>query len=293
MGGSDGFVHAYRPDGSELPGLAGARRRRRRCTPAGARSSRARCRTALGGAILASVAAADMDRDGVPEVVAADMEGKVYAWDDGGNLLFRRGSNIDYSGKPLQPFEDVRYVRSNPTRASDAARSTGSSAPPCWSTSTATTAAARDRGRRDGPPRLRVERRRLARAGFPVLVVDPTKVASVDSQTHAVTFNANAGEALNQGAIIDTPAVGDLTGDGHPEIVVGTNEEYATNQGNEGPLNSVDVQRRDGGAARAGRRHPLRRQPRRGPREDERARVRDPPRGRGPRRRPLPARAGR
>ena len=53
-----------------------------------------------------------------------------------------------------------------------------------------------------------------------------------------MTFNANAGEALNQGAIIDTPAVGDLTGDARPEIVVGTNEEYATNQGNEGPLNS-------------------------------------------------------
>ena len=64
--------------------------------------------------------------------------------------------------------------------------------------------------------------------GFPVLVVDPSKVASIDPQTHAVTFNANAGEALNQGAIIDTPAVGDLTGDGRPEIVVGTNEEYAT-----------------------------------------------------------------
>jgi hypothetical protein len=74
--------------------------------------------------------------------------------------------------------------------------------------------------------------------GFPVLVVDPGKVSSVDPQTHAVTFNANAGDALNQGAIIDTPAVGDLSGDGRPEIVVGTNEEYLTNQGDEGPINS-------------------------------------------------------
>ena len=63
-------------------------------------------------------------------------------------------------------------------------------------------------------------------AGFPVLVVDRSKISAIDSQTHAPTFNASAGAELDQGAIIDTPAVGDLDGDGKPEIVVGTNEEY-------------------------------------------------------------------
>ena len=139
VGGSDGFVHAYRPDGSELAGWpvrgdipplhTGGR-----AFQSGAVSDN------VGGAILSSVAAADMDRDGAPEVVGADMEGKVYAWDDRGNLLFRRGSNPDFSGKPLQPFEDVRYVRSNPDESKRRRRSTGSSAPPCWSISTATTA---------------------------------------------------------------------------------------------------------------------------------------------------------
>ena len=61
--------------------------------------------------------------------------------------------------------------------------------------------------------------------GYPVLVVDPAKVGSVDPQTHAVTFAGDAGSFM-QGAIIDTPAVGDVTGDGVPEVIVGTNEEY-------------------------------------------------------------------
>ena len=34
------------------------------------------------------------------------------------------------------------------------------------------------------------------------------------------------GADLQQGPIVDTAAVGDITGDGQPEIVVGTNEEY-------------------------------------------------------------------
>ncbi|HET6829718.1 MAG TPA: calcium-binding protein, partial [Solirubrobacterales bacterium] len=73
--------------------------------------------------------------------------------------------------------------------------------------------------------------------GYPVLVVDPAKVGSVDPATHAITFAPDAGSFM-QGAIIDTPAVGDITGDGRPEIVVGTNEEYdePPNLGNPGGL---------------------------------------------------------
>src|SRR4051812_43019571 len=65
--------------------------------------------------------------------------------------------------------------------------------------------------------------------GYPVLVIDRDKVDSIDPQTHVPTFKADAGDALNQGAIVDTPAVGDLDGsdDGKLEIVVGTNEEYS------------------------------------------------------------------
>jgi hypothetical protein len=64
--------------------------------------------------------------------------------------------------------------------------------------------------------------------GFPALVIDREKITAVDATTHAPTFKPESeiGKELNQGAIIDTPAVGDLDGDDKPEIVVGTNEEY-------------------------------------------------------------------
>src|SRR5205814_469232 len=43
----------------------------------------------------------------------------------------------------------------------------------------------------------------------------------------------------NQGAIIDTPAVADITGDGKPEILVGTNEEYPA--GDDGGFNAGNL----------------------------------------------------
>ena len=148
-------------------GLAGARR------PAAAAHRRARVHSGevsddLGGAILASVAAADIDRDGAPEVVGADMEGKVYVWDDGGNaavqarvehrLLRQAAAAVrERALRALQPDESKRHRTQHGFVGS----------PGAGRPRRQRRRAARDRGRGDGPPRLRLERRRLAGARLP------------------------------------------------------------------------------------------------------------------------------
>ena len=86
--------------------------------------------------------------------------------------------------------------------------------------------------------------------GFPVLLVDESKVAAIDNRTHRITFKPDAG-SQQQGAIVATPAVADLDGDADengedelPEIVVGTNEEYSAGAGevfNAGAANGASV----------------------------------------------------
>ncbi|HWE33652.1 MAG TPA: hypothetical protein VG410_09215 [Solirubrobacteraceae bacterium] len=62
--------------------------------------------------------------------------------------------------------------------------------------------------------------------GWPVLVVDPHELASVNPVTNKVTFKPGSG--VGQGTpLIDTPAIGALNGSGPPDVVVGADEEYS------------------------------------------------------------------
>jgi hypothetical protein len=229
---SDGIVHAYRPDGSEVRGWPVHAAR----LPLHLGESAYR-RGGVGrrhyGAVLGALAAGDLFGDGRLEVVADDNQGNVYAWNPQGRLVFHRRSLARFSGAPLIPFHTVRNgVRdrvergflSSPVLANlDGGRGLD------------VIAAGDDRHvyawHANGKP-VR---------GFPVLVADPDKVASVDPTTDHITFrNVDPHPGLNddQGKIIDTPAVADIDHSGHPSIIVGTNEEYPVGTGDEGQINA-------------------------------------------------------
>ena len=219
FGTSDGFVHAMRPDGSELSGWPNRSDALPLHTGGRAFTSGQVQASASHAAILASTAVADLDRDGTPEVIAADMAGKLYVWNAGGGLRFKREAEIDYSGKPLQPFVNVRrgvrYRTQHGFIGSPVAADLDGDGGHLE-----IVAANMDRHvyawHAGGAP---VD-------GYPVLTIDRSKITAVDPQTHAPTFASGIGADWNQGAIITTPAIGDITGDGKPEVVVGTNEEY-------------------------------------------------------------------
>jgi hypothetical protein len=225
---ADGTVHAYRRNRSEAPGWPV----RGDALPlhTGQRAFRAGGLDAdrYRGAFLGSPAVGDLDRDGSPEVVAADYEGRVYVWNARGERVRTLRANPDWSGRPLEPFANEREGKRNRTQHGFIASPVLADVDGDDGGRLEVVAAAMDRHlyvwNDDGS----------TAAGFPLLVVDPDKVESIDPRSHQVRFNERAGDPLNQGAIVATPAVGDLTGDGRPEIVVGTNEEYAIDAPGEG-----------------------------------------------------------
>ncbi len=213
----NGTVHAYRADGSEMPGWP-VRSDRFPYHDGSKAFASGEVSNHFGGTIVGGLAAADLHHDGTLEVLAADYEGNVYAWDSKGKQVFHQASNPNYSGRALSPFVPARKGKTNRTQRGFL---------------NAPVVADLDR---DGQPEIiaaSLDRHVYAwhddgklASGFPVEVVDPAKVASIDPTSHQVKFKDGVGAELNQGAIVDTPAVGDITGDGKPEIVVGTNEEY-------------------------------------------------------------------
>jgi hypothetical protein len=223
VAGSDGFVHALQPDGSELPGWP-VRGDAPPLHTGGRAFTSGEVSANVGGAILGAVAVGDANHDGIPEVYADDLEGRVYGWRADGTRFFTAHSNPAYSGAPLpgQPFVNPRYQP--PSQADFHRTEHGFLASPVVADL-------------DGDGRQEVIAAGMDRhvyawhldgsnaTGFPLLVVDPSKVSSVDPQTDQVTFSPTAGSRM-QGAIVDTPAVADIAGDARPEIVVGTNEEY-------------------------------------------------------------------
>ena len=160
FGSTDGFVHALEADGTELPGwpvrgdrpgfVADHTEGAHAYGPGGISDD-------LGGAMLASIAVDDVDDDGIPEVFAADLEGKLYGWDAGRRPDLRAGVRPRVRrraacrralrrepGGRVQPHPARLHRLSGARRHRRRRRRQ-----------------ARDRRRGDGPPPLRLERRRL------------------------------------------------------------------------------------------------------------------------------------
>lgn len=221
---TDGRVHALKGDGTSFAGwpvatdLLEYRYPNSEAYRGGWISAEIRESIGAGG-----VAVGDLDRDGDLEVVCASLFGKVYVWEHDGSL------------RPGFPVALNRLYSLNP-------RFTGSDQ-----------ADARDRFNRrlfgvvsspvledlDGDGRLEIVCSALdghvyvwtadgePLPGWPVLVVDPARFGVLDERTRRIAPLAGCAECVyDTGEIVSTPAVGDIDGDGFPEIVVGTNEQY-------------------------------------------------------------------
>jgi hypothetical protein len=173
--------------------------------------------------ILGAAAVDDLDGDGTPEIVVASVEGSVYVFEHDGSR--RTGFPVHTDPALSAPSLRDRWndldpgISGAPTLADlDAA------GPPALSPASQT------------PPELEIvvgawdghiyawRDDASAVDGFPVKLADRSRV-DVDPATGKVT-PASAGVLSRPAKIVSSPAVGDLDGDGHIEIVATTNEEY-------------------------------------------------------------------
>ena len=177
------------------------------------------------------------------DIVADDWQGNVYAWNSKGQLIFHQRSDPSYSGAPVAGNPAWEAERSGTRQRTEVGFATSpvlADLEPEKGPGLDIIAAGEDRHVYAWHPGGEAVK------GFPVLVEDPEKVASVDPTSNEPTFSSNvpAGDEKDedQGKIVDTPAVAYLDGPGKPPtIVVGTNEEYISGHGNEGGINASNT----------------------------------------------------
>jgi hypothetical protein len=237
----NGYVHAYRTNGSEAPGwpvhtdpIA---------LPASGNNAFTRGDVATpvyAPVLLGSPTVADLNRDGRLEVSVAALDGKLYVWNFRGvpRSGFPVAINPDYSVEPPcnQPgaipycddytgsspdpsvHHDVRNDLYKPFHGFTVNPAAGNLDPSHAGLELVVGAGDTHvyAWHADGTPV----------PGWPVLIGDPTKIASVDPVTHEITYT-DPSSVEPGGKIVGGVSLGDVDGNGDLEVAVNVNEEYS------------------------------------------------------------------
>jgi hypothetical protein len=213
LAGSDGAVHALRGTTlEELPGFPA----HTNLLPVKASPGFASGQVPLPReAVIGPIAADDLDGDGAIEIVAASTEGRVYVFGPDGAR--RPGFPVETNPAFSDPAERDPLNDTDPGII--AAPTLGDLDPAPGDGRLEIIVAAMDGHlyvwNHDGTPR----------AGFPVRIADRAQV-DVDPATGRATPLPMVDAKERAAKLMGSPAFGDLDGDGSPEIVVTSNEEY-------------------------------------------------------------------
>jgi hypothetical protein len=211
---ADGTVNAYGSNGKELPGWPVHTAPDTGYHP----EEEAYASNAVGaiprGEIVGGLAVGDLAdaRGHALDVVATDFTGRVWAWNSQGKLLpgwpVRTDSAFSGPGVTNTDNEVLRGILGAPVLGDLQGNGTLD-----------VVAAAMDRHVYAWQPDGN------AAPGWPVEVVDPKEVQSVDPSNGQVTFLPGAGGDTGS-KLVDTPAIAELVPGGPPEVIVTSNEQY-------------------------------------------------------------------
>jgi hypothetical protein len=242
LGTSDGAVHAYRADGSDIAGWPVRTDPLEIHADSPGYTSGA-ITTPVYSSILGGVSVGDLDRDGTLEVVATDLQGRLYVWGADGqrragfpvktlpdySFAFRSERDLETPDGQV-PDRTNRHNEDNRLGRALLGGVALGNLDGSANGSLEIVAGAYDRHlyawRHDGSPV----------PGWPLLLKDPAKVASVDPITNEVTLVPDSGAQIGT-KIIVPPSLGDLDGDGTLEVVAAVNEEYVGSELE--PVNAV------------------------------------------------------